>query len=379
MATYLLTGATGFLGGHLLRKLIASGHDVVVLSRKPLPHLEHDKIRVVVGDILDASSVEHAAEGCEALFHCAGMVSRDPKDAKQMMEINVQGTIRTLDATKKAGVRRVVYLSTSGTIAISEDGKEWPNEQSATPYGLIGRWGYYRSKMYAEAEALKRNGENFEVICLNPSLLLGPGDVRGSSTQDIRWFLQKKVPAIPSGGLSFVDVRDVADACIQAMKRGKAGERYLLGGCNLSFVDYFGRLERVSGVEAPLLRVPKYKTLSSIGNALFLRFQESFGSQDGPDEVSLEQASYFWYLDATYAQRQLHFTPRDPLETLQDTIDDLREWDPFLSSNNQDQTLRMKYHLLEGLSILETQAKTAATVATHAVKEFVQSRNDSMN
>jgi dihydroflavonol-4-reductase len=374
MATYLLTGATGFLGSHLLRALVSAGHQVVLLSRKPLDYLDHPHVRVVVGDVLDQESVQEAAKGCDGMFHCAGMVSRDPDDAKAMMSVHVDGTKRALDGAKAAGVKRVVYISTSGTVAISEDDKELPNEESPVPYGLIGRWAYYRSKLFAEEEALKRNCNEFEVISLNPSLLLGPGDVRGGSTKDILWFLQQKIPAIPPGGLSFVDVRDVADVALQAMRKGRPGQRYLLGGCNMSFADYFGRLSRLSGVEGPVLPMPRNKTLNWLGNTLYRGVQDKLNQFDGPDDTSLDQACYFWYLDSSLAERELGFAPRDPLETIADTIQDMREWDPHFSARRGDQTLRVKFHLMEGLTIFGQQAQGIAQQASGLVKDMLQSQ-----
>lgn len=370
MATYLLTGATGFLGGHVLRELISAKQKVVLLSRQPLPHLEHDNIKVVIGDILDQDSVERAAKGCDGLFHCAGMVSRDRADAKKMMEVNVTGTCRTLDGAKAAGVKRVVYASTSGTVAISEDGEAISNEHTSTPIGLIGRWPYYRSKLFAEQEALKRNQDDFEVVSINPSLLIGPGDLRGHSTIDIQWFLQKKVFAVPSGGLSFVDVRDVAQVMLSAMRKGRAGSRYLVGACNLTFEEYFGRLSRLSGVEVPALKAPRNRTLNTIGNILYSGWRDAMKQTDGPDEESMDMASYFWYLDATLAERELDFNPRDPLTTLNETIKDLREWEPHYASG-ADQTLRMKYHLLEGLSIASSQIESQARQITERAKQAV--------
>ena len=225
MSTYLITGATGFLGHHLVPALLDAGHTLVALTRRPAPALEAQGVQVVIGDVCDAESVKKAAKGCDGLFHCAGIVSRDPEDTKKMYDVHVNGTKITLDAAKEAGIKRVVYMSTSGTVAIREKKKPIPNEDSHAPYTIAGKWPYYRTKLYAEQEALKRNTGNFEVVSLNPSLLLGPGDLRGGSTEDIRLFIEKQIPAIPKGGLSYVDVRDVAKVCLTAMEKGKAKPR----------------------------------------------------------------------------------------------------------------------------------------------------------
>lgn len=329
MATYLVTGATGFLGVHLVDVLLEAGHQVVALARQPNPQLEQKGVIVVLGDILDGESVRAAAvatnKPCDGLFHAAGKVSRDPEETLAMTRINHQGTRITLKAAKEAGIPRVVHLSTSGTVAIREKDTPVPTEQSATPLKLIGRLPYYRSKLYAEEDALRMNKEGFEVISLNPSLLLGPGDVTGSSTKEVRLFLEEKVPALPAGGLSFVDVRDVAKAALTAMEKGRAGQRYLLGGANMTFADFFGRLERVSGVKAPTMALPQNQLLSDVGNRLFKRAQEMLGNKVHILDSELDQSRYYWYLDDTLARTELGFTSREPMQTLYDTVQDLRK------------------------------------------------------
>jgi dihydroflavonol-4-reductase len=125
-------------------------------------------------------------------------------------------------------------VSTSGTCAVSETGERAAAEDDPAPIGIIGQWPYYRAKLFAERAALERSGGDIEVLSVNPSLVLGPGDVNGSSTDDVRRIIEGSVPFVPVGGVSFVDVRDTADALVRAMERGRAGERYLLGACNLT-------------------------------------------------------------------------------------------------------------------------------------------------
>src|SRR3984957_4859483 len=236
----LVTGATGFLGGPLARSLEAEGHEVVRYSRSD------------GGDVLDAARVRAAAAGCAGAFHCAGKVSRRREEAEELYRVHVEGTRTVLDACEAAGVPRVVIASTSGTIAVSESADHVATENDPAPIGLIAAWPYYRAKLFAERAALERGGR-LEVVSVNPSLLFGPGDTNGSSTEDVRLFLESAVPAVPAGGLSFVDVRDAASALRLAMERGRPGHRYLVGACNLTVRDFFARLGRVSGVRAPWL------------------------------------------------------------------------------------------------------------------------------
>lgn len=309
---YLVTGATGFLGTHLCDLLEQQGHEVVRFSRES------------GGDVLDVEAVKRAVEGCDGAFHCAGKVSRDPADAEELYRVHVDGTKNVLTACKDAGMKRVVVASTSGVVAVSDDPDFIATETDETPLALISKWPYYRAKLFAEQAALEMNGNGFEVVCVNPTLLLGPGDTRGSSTEDVRLFLEKKIPAIPGGGLSFVDVRDAAEAMRLAMEHGIPGERYLLGACNLTLREFFARLERVSGVKAPFLPMPRSTRLAKAGGELLSKALGRFGLPLPVDPVSLEMSQYFWYLDATRAEQTLGWVSRDPTETLVDTVEDLR-------------------------------------------------------
>lgn len=325
MSRTLVTGATGFLGRHLVTQLRDAGHHVVALCRSEDPALAALDVEIKRGDVLDAASVRAAAEGCQALFHCAGLVSRRPEDAEPLYRVHVDGTKITLDAARAAGVARVVLASTSGVVAVTKDPDEIRSEQAETPMELLARWPYYRSKLYAEKAGLDRNRPGFEVLAVNPTLLLGPGDDRGSSTGDVVSFLEKKVPFVPAGGLSFVDARDAATAMILAMERGRAGERYLVSAANLTIEAFFARLARLSGVAAPRLKVPRSVTLARIGAALMERAAKHVPIETPMDRISAEMAQCFWYVDAAKARTELGWVPRDPSDTLADTILDLEQ------------------------------------------------------
>jgi dihydroflavonol-4-reductase len=190
---------------------------------------------------------------------------------------------------------------------------------------LLQRWPYYRSKLYAERAALDRNGPGFEVVSVNPTLLLGPGDVNGSSTSDVVSFLEKKLPFVPAGGLSFVDARDAAAAMILAWEKGKAGERYLVSAANMTIERFLDRLERLSGVPAPRLKTPRSLLLARAGAEIVERLKKHVAIEAPLDRISAEMAQCFWYVDARRAKTELGWTPRDPGDTLADTIADLRE------------------------------------------------------
>lgn len=325
MSKVIVTGATGFLGRHLVTQLRAEGHEVVALCRREEPSLAALGVEVKRGDVLDGASVRAAAEGAKVLYHCAGKVSRRPEDAEELYRVHVEGTKVTLDAARVAGVEKVVYASTSGVVAVSERADDIRSERAKAPTDLIQRWPYYRSKLYAEGAALDRNGPSFEVVSVNPTLLLGPGDIHGSSTGDVVKFMERKVPFLPAGGMSFVDARDAAAAMILAAERGHGGERYLISAQNLTIEAFFARLERISGVKAPTLRTPRSLLLARAGADILSRLQKHLSVEADLDRVSAEMAQCFWYVDATKAQRDLGWIARDPGDTLAETVADLRE------------------------------------------------------
>jgi dihydroflavonol-4-reductase len=330
VSRYLVTGATGFLGRHLVQALLARGHAVVALVRGDDADLPA-AVTCAKGDVLDRASIEAAVLGTDGVFHCAGKVSRRPEDAELLQRLHVEGTKNVLDAAIAKGVRRAVVASTSGTIAVGDDPDRIYSEEDEPPIGLLNRWPYYRSKLFAEKAALERHGrelpsgEAFEVVCVNPTLLLGPGDVHGSSTEDVRLFLERKIPAIPPGGLSYVDARDAAEGMCLAMERGVSGRRYLLGACNLTIREFFARLERVSGVRGPVIPMPRAPEVARAGAALLERLGARLGVPTGIDPISLDMAQFYWYLDASLAESELGWAPRDPTETLADTVRDLEE------------------------------------------------------
>lgn len=190
----LVTGATGFLGRHVVRALLAEGHEVTALTREASLSLEREGARVALGDVLDRASVEAAAQGAEVLLHLAGGV-RHRGAATELYQLHVEGTRNALRAAYEVGVPRTVYMSSSGTIAVSRDGETIADEQSPYATEVVRDWPYYLSKIYAEKVALQAGA-----LVLCPSLLLGPGDERMSSTSVVLRFLNRELPAVPPGG-----------------------------------------------------------------------------------------------------------------------------------------------------------------------------------
>ncbi|MBK8479601.1 MAG: NAD-dependent epimerase/dehydratase family protein [Proteobacteria bacterium] len=340
--TVLVTGATGFLGRHLVEQLFGREDPATLRLLTSAPaapsppsgggeaeaHAGWSRVSWVHGSLTEPATARAAVAGVRRIYHLAGRVSRRAEDAAAMHAVHVEGTRLLCSAARDAGVEKLVLASTSGTLAVSTDAGSRPSEQTTPPLALIARWPYYASKLYQERAAEALCAEGGPALCiLHPSLLLGPGDARLSSTGDVLRFLQRDLPLVPSGGLNFVDVRDAAAAFLAAMDhRGddaRGVEHYLLGGPNWSFAEFFGRLERLSKVAAPRLRLPAGLALWG-ARALEACYRQL--DQAAPIEAaSVEMAQHFWYLDDSKARRELGFVSRDPAETLADTVRDLRQ------------------------------------------------------
>src|SRR5437868_1593557 len=320
----LITGGTGFLGAHIVRNFLAAGEKNLKVMASRVPEWMKDAgVKAVEGSVTDREDVAKACKNVSAIFHLAGKVSRDNDDAASMNKIHLEGTRLLCEAAKEAGVQTMILASSSGTIAVSEDEQVF-DETFPQPVDVFSRWAYYASKYYQERTAIDEfDGDGRRLVIMNPSLLLGPDDERLSSTKPVLDFLARKIPYSPSGGLNFVDARDAAAAFISALERGKHQEKYLLGAANMTFEQFFGKLERLSGVSAPMLKVPK--KLAVAGSSFISSIYKNWGrtSPVAPNEV--EQAEYLWYFDSSKAEEELGFAPRDPQETLNDTIIYLRE------------------------------------------------------
>jgi dihydroflavonol-4-reductase len=214
-------------------------------------------------------------------------------------------------------------VSTSGTVAVSRRADDVFDEDAPAPIDIIARWPYYASKLYQEEAARRACGDKVELVTVNPSLLLGPGDDRLSSTRPVLQFLARDIALMPAGGLNVVDARDVAALLPVAMARGTSGARYLVGAVNWTFAEFFGRLERLTKIAAPKLKLTgDFPSLAARAQAAVYR---GIGRRVPVEPESVDMAQYFWYLDAGKAARELGFEPRDPADTLRDTVKYIRE------------------------------------------------------
>jgi dihydroflavonol-4-reductase len=249
----LVTGATGFLGWHVARKLLDRGQHVRALARDPKRLRELD-VEPLAGDLRDADSLKRAVRGCGIVFHVAADYRLWAKDPTELYASNVEGTRNLLSAARNAGVERVVYTSTVGCIGIPRDGVG----DEDVPVVLEEITGdYKRSKFLAERVALEFAREGFPVIVVNPTAPVGDHDVKPTPTGKIVVdFLRGAMPAYVDTGLNVVNVSDVAEGHILACERGVAGRRYVLGGENLTLRQIFETLGVISRIKPPSVRLP---------------------------------------------------------------------------------------------------------------------------
>src|SRR5436190_19205978 len=251
----LVTGASGLVGSHVARQLVLRGDNVRVTTRprSRLGNLADLDVERVECDILDRRALRRAMRGVDRLFHVVGLTNLRA-DADTLFRINVQGTTTALEEALAAGVERCVYTSSVAAVGPAPRGSTADERQvfRAGRYGLP----YINAKHEAEKEALRIGGLGLPVVVVNPGHVFGRGDVYRSSTELVRRFLRREIPAYVDGALNVVDVEDVARGHLLADEHGTVGERYILGNRNFTLDRLFADLGRLSGVAPPALKLP---------------------------------------------------------------------------------------------------------------------------
>jgi dihydroflavonol-4-reductase len=252
-----LTGATGFVGSHVAQSLHAAGADLRLLTRKTsrTEHLEGLNAELVTGDLLQPENLRGAISGCDALVHVAADYRLWVPDPKTMYAANVEGTRALLRLARETGVGRFVYTSSVATMGFRSDGAVVDEETPVSIENMIGH--YKRSKFLAEQEAMKAAHTGQRVVILNPTTPIGANDAKPTPTGRIVVdFLNRKFPAYVDTGLNLVDVQSVAAMHVAALERGRPGERYILGGENLTLKQILDRMAAMTGLPSPTVRVP---------------------------------------------------------------------------------------------------------------------------
>jgi dihydroflavonol-4-reductase len=253
----LVTGATGFVGSAVARRLLREGHQVRVLVRagSDRRNLQGLELEVVEGDLANAASLTHVCDDCDALFHVAADYRLWAPHPQELYRTNVDGTQALLEAAKRSGVPRIVYTSSVATLGIPKDGR--PGDEDA-PVSLADMVGHYkRSKFLAEALVSRYVAEGLPVVIVNPSTPIGPRDIKPTPTgRIVRDAMSGRMPAYVDTGLNVVHVDDVAEGHLLAWQRGAIGERYVLGGANLSLRELLFEIADIVGRQPPRWRLP---------------------------------------------------------------------------------------------------------------------------
>ena len=252
-----VTGATGFVGSHVARVLAEQGADLRLLIRsgsdpRNIQTLNADR---VVGDLRDPASIERAMSGCDVVFHVAADYRLWVRDPQEMYRANVEGTRALLEAARKNKVRRVVYTSSVATMGFTSNGRPADEDFPVSLDNMIGH--YKRSKFMAEEVALEAGRGGMDVVVVNPTTPVGEQDIKPTPTGRIVVdFLKKKFPAYVDTGLNLVDVTECARGHVAALEKGRTGERYILGGENLTLKQILDKLAAITGLPSPKIKLP---------------------------------------------------------------------------------------------------------------------------
>ncbi len=315
----LVTGATGFIGSSILRKLLAQGYQVRALVREQsnTRNLDELNIEVALGDITNANSLGPALRGCTHLFHAAALYSFWVKERALLYKVNVDGTRNVLQAAKEAGIDRVVYTSSVAALAVPV-GKIPTTEETPVDFArIVGD--YKKSKYYAEQVALEYARDGLPVVIVNPSFPVGPRDIKPTPTgQTILDFLNRKLPAYIETGVNVVDVEDVAVGHLLAAERGEIGQRYILGGTDMTMSQLLKTLSGITGLPAPRVRLPYLPILGlSYLNTAYCRLTTATPRMT-PETIRMSR--HHMYYDPTKAIRELGFPQTPPRAALEKAV-----------------------------------------------------------
>lgn len=317
----LVTGATGFVGAALVRRLLAEGAAVRALVRPRANRrlLEGLPVEIAVGDLTDPATLDRAVAGCEAVFHLAADYRLWARDPGEIYRTNLDGTRALMAAAGVAGVRRIIYTSSVATLGTHRDGTD---ADETTPVDLADMVGHYkRSKYLAEdaVRALARQG--LPVVIVNPSAPIGPRDIRPTPTgRMIVDAARGRIPVYVQTGLNVVHVDDVAAGHLLAYERGRVGERYILGSENLTLATILGTVATLVGLPGPRVRIPR---AAAMGIACLSELTARIGLVREPIATrdAVRMSSKLMYFSSDRARRELGYSARPADEAIRDAVD----------------------------------------------------------
>jgi dihydroflavonol-4-reductase len=315
----LVTGATGFVGSAVARRLLRDGHQVRVLARagSDRRNLQGLAVEVVEGDLTRPASLLPACEGCDALFHVAADYRLWAPDPDDLYRANVEGTRAILAAAKAAGVPRIVYTSSVAVLGIPKDGTPGSETTPVTVDDMIGH--YKRSKFLAEEVAREFAADGLPVVIVNPSTPIGPHDIKPTPTgRVVRDAMLGKLPAYVDTGLNIVHVEDVAEGHWLAFERGVVGERYVLGGYNLSLREVLTEIADIAGRSPPKVRLPH-------GVVMPIAYvSEAWARLTGMNPIAtveeVRMSKKRMFFTSAKAERELGYSARPARKALEDAV-----------------------------------------------------------
>lgn len=314
-----VTGGSGFVGSAIVRALLEEGSEVRALVRasSPRANLEGLPIELIEGDLADETALAKGLEGCEEAYHCAALYAFGTRDEEEFVRSNVEGSRNVVRAAQAAGVSRIVYTSSVATVKpipgrSADESSEAKAAEAAGPYK--------RSKILAEQEVRRLAAEEgAPVVVVNPSAPVGPRDIKPTPTgKMIVDFLTGKMPAYVDTGLNVVDVDDCATGHLLAARKGRPGERYILGGEDMSLLEILTELGRIAGRKPPRLRLPHAFTIGVA--AMSELFAKLTGTQAAIPLEPTKQARTHMYFDSSKAREELGFESRPASEALERAV-----------------------------------------------------------
>lgn len=316
-----ITGATGFVGGHVARAYACEGATLRLLTRQTsrLDSLAGFDADTVVGDLREPEKLRSALTGCDALVHVAADYRLWVRDPAEMYAANVDGTRELLKIAREVGVQRVVYTSSVATMGFKSDGSIVNEETPVSLADMIGP--YKRSKFLGEQEAIRAAQAGQHVMILNPTTPIGPGDAKPTPTgRIIVDFLNKKFPVYVDTGLNLVDVSEVARMHVAALEKGTPGERYILGGENLTLKQILDRMSSITGLPSPTMKVPHAVAMA------FAFFDENFtgrlrGKEPRATVEAVRMGKKTMFASSAKAERDLGFKVLPVYHALRSAID----------------------------------------------------------
>ncbi|RJP23237.1 MAG: NAD-dependent epimerase/dehydratase family protein [Candidatus Abyssobacteria bacterium SURF_5] len=308
-----VTGASGFIGSNLCKRLVADGNRVYALARNPTEQ-SGEGLSYVRGDILNPKSFQAVLHDCDLIFHCAACVSFDKKDYPQAFEVNVEGTERILEAAHRAGVKKVVHLSACAVLGFSTTSEKVLDEAAAPPISKDNVYAY--TKKMAEEKVLEYVRKGLDVSIANIATVYGAGDRKLNSGSVIKSVYEGKMRFVPPGGTSFVSVEDVVEGLILIARNGRPGERYILCSENMEYRQLVNRISAVLQVKRPLMTLPSIAYYPAVLAVTALNLLAPAGG----DQVNLvtpqivRETFGYKYFSSEKARRELGWHPARTFE-----------------------------------------------------------------